>query len=109
MNFAYDQKDISNFYNIYLELTEFWKKMFPNDIYIAKYENLIEKPESEIKKLIGFCGLEWDFNCLHHDKNKSVINTASINQARKPIYRSSKNLSENYSKYLEEMVNSLKI
>ena len=109
MNFTYNQKDISNFYNSYLELVEFWKKLFLEDIYIAKYEKLVEEPKIEIKKIINFCDLEWDSNCLRHDNNKSAINTASINQARKPIYKSSKNISENYSKYLEEMSGLLKI
>ena len=108
MNFSYNQKDIANFYNLYLELTNYWKKLFPNDIYVAKYENLIKDPEIETRKLIDFCGLEWDSNCLRHDKNKSAIKTASINQARQPIYKSSINTSDNYSKYLEEMFNLLK-
>ena len=109
MNFTYNQKDISNFYNSYLELVEFWKKLFLDDIYIAKYEKLIEAPKIEIRKIINFCDLEWDSNCLQHDNNKSAINTASINQARRPIYKSSKNISDNYSKYLDEMFDLLKI
>ena len=59
-------------------------------------------------KLLKFCDLEWDQNCLEHDKNKSAIKTASISQARKPIYKSSVNLSDNYSKYLNEMFGLLK-
>jgi hypothetical protein len=109
MNFTYNQKDISNFYNSYIELVEFWKKLFLSDIYIAKYEKLVDEPETEIKKLINFCDLDWDSNCLQHHKNKSTIKTASINQARKPIYRSSKNISDNYSNYFEEMFGLLKI
>ena len=108
MNFSYNQKDIANFYNLYLELTNYWKKLFPNDIYVAKYENLIKDPEIETRKLIDFCELEWDSNCLRHDKNRSAIKTASVSQARQPIYKSSINTSDNYSKYLEEMFNLLK-
>ncbi len=108
MNFAYDQKDIANFYNVYSDLIRFWKKMFEKDIFTVKYENLTDSPEIEIKKMISFCGLEWDPNCLNHHKNKSGIKTASISQARKPIYRSSKNLNLNYAEYLEEMFVLLK-
>jgi hypothetical protein len=87
---------------------KFWKKLFPNEIYTINYENLIKNSEVEIKKLINFCDLKWDEKCLRHDKNKSVIKTASISQARKPIYNSSINLSDNYSKYLNEMFALLK-
>ncbi len=108
MNFAYKQKDIADFYNTYQELMFFWKNIFTHDIYSVKYEKLVEDPQLEIKKLIKFCELEWDPNCFNHHKNKSIIKTASINQARKPIYKSSKNLSQNYSNYLNEMFSLLK-
>ena len=108
MNWAYDQNDIANFYNVYSDLINFWKKNYNEDIYNIKYENLIDNSEKEIKKLINFCGLEWDPNCLNHHKNKFGIKTASITQARKPIYKSSKNLYQNYSNYLKEMFSLLK-
>ena len=108
MNVAYEQKDIADFYNTYQELMFFWKNLFPKDIYSVKYEKLVEDPQLEIKKLIKFCELEWDPNCLNHHKNKSSIKTASINQVRKPIYKSSKNSSQNYSNYLNEMFSLLK-
>ena len=81
---------------------------FKEEIFTIKYEKLVEDPQLEIKKLIKFCELEWDPNCFNHHKNKSIIKTASINQARKPIYISSKNLSQNYSNYLNEMFSLLK-
>ena len=108
MNFAYNKKDIANFYNVYLDLIKFWKKIFKDEIFTIKYENLIDDTETEIKKMIYYCDLEWDPNCLNHHQNKSVIKTASISQARKPIYKSSKNLNQNYAKYLEEMFTLLK-
>ena len=108
MNFAYDQKDIANFYNIYLDLINFWKEIFKKEIFTVKYENLIDNPEPEIRKIIDFCGLKWDPNCLKHDQNKFGIATASINQARQPIYTSSKNVYKNYSNYLVEMFSNLK-
>ena len=107
MNFAYNQKDIAEFYNIYSELTTFWKKLFKDEIYTVSYEQLIKKPNFEIKKLINYCDLEWDPSCLKHYTNKSPIRTASINQARKPIYKSSINLSKNYSIFLEKMFKKL--
>ena len=65
-------------------------------------------PENEIKKLIKYCDLKWDPNCLEHYKNKSPIMTASIKQARRPIYKSSKNSNKKYSNHLNEMFSLLK-
>jgi len=108
MNFSYDQKNIANFYNIYFDLIQFWKKKYENDFLSIKYENLIEDPEIEIKKMLDYCDLKWDPNCLNHHKNKTVIKTASITQARLPIYKSSKNQSDKYAANLEQMFNLLK-
>jgi Tfp pilus assembly protein PilF len=108
MNFSYDQKDIANFYKVYKDLIEFWKKTYENELFVVKYENLVENPEIEIKKIINYCGLKWDSNCLYPHKNKSIIKTASITQARLPIYKSSKDLSNYYYSYLEQMFKLIK-
>ena len=51
MNFAYDQNEIATFYNIYFELIDFWKNILNDEIYEIKYEDLIENPNLEIKKI----------------------------------------------------------
>jgi len=73
------------------------------DIYTINYENLIDNQNFEIKKLINFCGLKWDPSCLNPQNNSSPIKTASILQARKTIYSSSKNSIDNYSIYLKDV------
>ena len=108
MNFAYDQSEIANFYNLYFDLIDFWKNILNDEIFEIKYENLVKNPKMEIKKLIEHCGLDWDENCLNPHKNKSAIKTASINQARKPIYQSSKDTNQYYSKYLKTLYSMLK-
>ena len=87
----------------------FWNEKIPGYIYEANYENIVKNQEDESKKMIKFCELNWDPNCLNfHKNNKTPIKTASIVQARKPIYKSSVNLSKKYEKYFEEVFNSLK-
>ena len=79
----------------------FWHQKIPNYIYDCHYENLVSNPAEETKKLINFCNLDWEENCLDHTKNKTGIKTVSIEQARKPIYKNSVNLNESYIKYLD--------
>ena len=110
MDWSYDQKDIAEYYNLYYELMKFWNKKLPNDIYNANYERIVQNKEIEIKKLIEFCGLKWDSACLNHHKHiKTPISTVSVVQARKPIYSSSVNSNNKYSKYLNDLYSSLKI
>jgi tetratricopeptide (TPR) repeat protein len=108
MNWAYEQKDISNYYNNYSSLMKFWYSKIPGFIHTAEYEKIVSDKKNEIKKLIEFCELEWDDNCLDHHKNtKTPIKTVSISQAREPVYNSSVNSSDNYKEYLKEMFENL--
>tara|TARA_B100001057_G_C22807514_1_gene934082 strand:- start:119 stop:1651 length:1533 start_codon:yes stop_codon:yes gene_type:complete len=103
MNWSYKQDEIVNFYNFYVSLIKFWDHKFPGEMYNIKYENVLSDPKNEIKKLINFCDLDWDENCLKFQKNKNPVNTASNLQVRKPLYNSSKNVSKNYANYLSNM------
>ena len=85
---------------------EFWKQLLPDFIYDISYENLVNNQEFESKKLLDFCNLDWDKNCLTFYKNKRGIITASFAQARKPIY---KNSVKSWQKYENELLPLFKI
>lgn len=91
IDFAYDLDDITNFYNLYSDLMTFWHKALPNEIIDVVYEELIVDPKKQIKKLLNFCDLKWDENCVKYYNNKRIINTASDIQARQKLYKSSIN------------------
>jgi hypothetical protein len=79
---------------------EFWKQKYSDSIFDISYEKLISNKEEEIKKLIKFCDLNWEENCLLFHKNKTPIKTMSTAQARNPIYKTSMNSFDKYKDYL---------
>ena len=103
MPFTNDLEDIAHFYKLYEDLMEFFRKKFPEIIYDIEYLKLVENPEIEIQKLLNFCELKWDNNCLNHHKNKRAIKTASSTQARKPIYKTAVKSSDRYKDYLKDI------
>ena len=108
LNWSYSQKDLGKYYNLYLNLMSFWKSKIGNFIFEANYEKIVNNQEEEIKKMIKFCNLEWDSNCLHYYKNKKTpIRTVSVTQARKPISSNSINSNMKYSKYMQELFSYL--
>ena len=108
MNWAFDQKDISNYYNKYRLLIEFWSSKIPEFIHTVEYEKIVADKKNEIQKILKFCELEWDDNCFNHHKNtKTPIKTVSISQARQPVYSSSVHSSEKYEGHLKEMFENL--
>ena len=104
IDFSNDLSDLSKYYRSYQDLMFFWKRLFPNEIYDLRYENLINNTKQEVEKLLKFCSLEWDENCLAHHKNKRVIKTISFNQARRPIYNTSLKSYAGYEKYLTDLM-----
>lgn len=90
------------------DLIAFWKSTNEKMFYEINYENLIQNSEDEIRNLLNYCKLNWDENCLNFHKNKKTnITTLSVHQARQPIYKSSLNSYDNYSKYLNKYFNKL--
>ena len=103
LNFSYNERDLGTYYNLYADLMKFWRKSFPNGFLDVKYESLIENQNLEIKKIINYCNLEWEEQCLLFNKNKNPIKTVSISQARKPIYNSSIKSYQKFLPYLKEL------
>ena len=100
LNFAYDLNNIVQFYLLYNDLMKYWHKNLTNFIYDIKYEDLIESPDKEIKKLLKFCKLPWNDSCLKFYNNMRPIKTASDIQVRSKIYKSSINSWKNHEKDL---------
>ena len=80
-----------------MEIIENFNDDYPNFIYNLKFEELVNNPEEESKKLMKFCELPWDKKCLEYYKRKDFISkTASNVQIRKAIY---KHISDKYLPY----------
>ena len=78
LGFCYSLDKIGQFFNLYKDLMLFWDDKFKSQIYQLSYENLINNKEQEVKKLLEFCELNWDENCLKPHKNKSSIRPSRV-------------------------------
>lgn len=105
---TYDLAEIGHYYKCYKGLMDHWRNVLPEDsFYDLRYERLVDDTEAEAKKLIEYCGLEWDKSCLEFYKNKRSIRTASVTQVRQPIYKTSKQRWKNYEQFLGPMIEAL--
>jgi len=108
MDWSYDPDDILKYFNFYFENMRFWKKKCEDFIYDINYEDIVNNSEREIRKLLNYCDLDWDENCLnHHKSKKTIIKTVSTYQARKPIYKTSIDSNKHYLKSLEKYFDQL--
>ena len=68
LNFTYDQEDLVKYYQNYEVLMKFWNEKYPGEIFNISYEKLISDNEEEIKRLIKYCELDWEEDCLSFHK-----------------------------------------
>ena len=83
---------------------KFWHSEFPNQIYDLQYESMTKSHTIETEKLLSFCNLDWDENCLYFYKNKRPVKTASKDQVRQKIYSGSSDAWKKYENYLEPLI-----
>ena len=105
--FTNNLSDLGNYYKLYDDLIKCWEDTYQDKLYSMNYSQLINSPEVEIKRLLEFCKLEWDPNCMQHEKNTKTIKTASVTQARKPINKLGLNTSAPFMSFLEELKESI--
>ena len=104
---CYKTNELTDYYKIYVSLMKFWKENLNQFIYDISYEKLINNNKIEVEKLLNYCELNWEDNCLKFDKNKTPVTTMSIAQVRNPIYNSSINSWKNYEQYLKPLFDEL--
>jgi len=87
--FSYDLREIAQYYGAYRRLMDHWTATMPGAIHTLSYESLVADQLAESRKLLEFCGLEWEDACADFHRNAAATTTASASQVRQPIYDSS--------------------
>ena len=109
MDYSYDLVELAKYFNLYSNLMKHWNALLPGFIYNISYDKLINEQKFETEKLLNFCNLKWEDNCLNFHKNKRFIGTASVTQIRQPIYKHSLESWKRYENELKPLIKTLKI
>ncbi|MFM0212370.1 sulfotransferase [Paraburkholderia sediminicola] len=108
--FTYNQSELGVFYRHYERLMAHWREALPSERFIeVDYEAVVDNLEGEARRLVDFLGLPWDDACLSFHDNRRVVRTASVNQVRQPIYKTSKGRWQAYAGYLAPLLEALGI
>jgi len=88
--YAYDLAEIGRFYKSYEKLMSHWRQVLPAGVMLdVDYENVVADIECQARRMIDFCGLPWNDNCLAFHENHRAVQTHSATQVRQPLYGSS--------------------
>ena len=96
-----DLEKLAFVYAHYRRMMDHWKEVLPaNSILDVSYEELIQDQEPVTRRMVAFCGLEWEEACLRPEGNTRSVRTASAWQVRQPVYRTSLGRWRNYEPWL---------
>jgi tetratricopeptide (TPR) repeat protein len=85
--FTYSLEDIGRYYRSYVELMRHWDEVLPGKILRVQHEDVVEDLEGNVRRLLEFCGLEFEPACLEFYKTERSVRTASSEQVRQPIFK----------------------
>jgi tetratricopeptide (TPR) repeat protein len=85
--FSYSLEDLGRYYFDYVDLMAHFDAALPRRVHRVFYEQMIDNAETEIRRLLDYCGLPFEESCLRHYENDRAVRTASSEQVRKPIFR----------------------
>jgi tetratricopeptide (TPR) repeat protein len=101
--FSYDLQELGQYYLAYQKLMQHWQSSLPGRILDVSYEKLVTNQEEESRRIISFCGMEWQDACLNFHKNRAPSMTASLSQVRQPVYTTSIGRWQNYREDLRPL------
>ncbi len=108
VEFAYDLSELGLYYRRYEALMGHWRALLPAECLIEiHYEDLVHHLEPQARRLVAFCGLEWNGACLAFHQTRRQVRTASATQVRQPVYHSSIGRWKAYERYLGPLLAAL--
>ncbi len=105
--FTYDLSDMGRYYRDYADLVDHFDTVLPRRVHRVYYEQLVADPEGEIRKLLDYCRLPFEDQCLRFHENRRVVQTISSEQVRRPIYTESVHHWRNYEPWLGPLKQAL--
>ncbi len=102
-NFSYSLETIGRYYRGYVELMAHFDAVLPGRVHRVIYESLVDNTEYEIRRLLEYCGLEFEQACLDFHRNERAVSTASSEQVRSPIFRGAIDHWRHYEPWLEPL------
>ena len=98
--FSYDLGELGRYYRDYVLLMEHYDAVLPGRVHRVYHEQLLQEPESTIRALLKYCGLEYDAGCLSFHDNPRAVRTASSEQVRRPLNTHGVDTWRNYEQWL---------
>ncbi len=105
--FSYSLESIGRYYRAYVDLMAHWEQALPGRILRVQHEDVIDDLEGQVCRLLDFCGLPFEQQCVDFHQTERAVRTPSSEQVRQPIYRSGQEQWQNFEPFLEPLKQAL--
>ena len=102
--FSNDLAHLASYYRDYQRQMRHWKDVLSVPMLDVRYEEVVADPRGQTRRVLDFLNLPWDERCLAFHENQRVVNTASRDQVRRPMYSSSVGRWKKYEKNIGELL-----
>src|ERR1700723_1960303 len=105
--FTYSMEDIARYYRTYLDLMQHWETVLPGRVLRVEHESVVDDLEGNVRRIVNFCGLDFEPGCVEFHKTARSVRTASSEQVRQPIFREGLDQWRHYEPWLSPLKDAL--
>lgn len=98
--FTYGLEEVGRYYRDYVDLMDHWDRVLPGKVLRVQYESVVADLDTQVRRILDYCGLDFEEACVNFHQNDRAVRTASSEQVRQPIFKSGLDQWENFSPYL---------
>jgi tetratricopeptide (TPR) repeat protein len=106
-NFTYDLTDIGEYFLQYQRMMDYWHEVLPGRVLTVQYEDMVTDFDNQVRRLLDYCELPFEENCVRFWETDRPVRTASSEQVRQPIYTQSIHRWRRYEHHLGELIEVL--
>jgi tetratricopeptide (TPR) repeat protein len=108
--YSYDLGELGRYYRAYDRLMGHWRRVLPGEAMLeVQYESFVVDFEPQARRVLAYCGLDWDDACARFYETQRPVRTASVVQVRQPLYQSAVGRSGPYREMLGPLFDALGI
>ncbi len=83
---TYDMRLLGRYYQLQERLHDHWTANVSDALLDVSYASLVQAPEDMMRRILAFCGLEFEAACVDPTRNTGPVSTPSSAQVREPIH-----------------------
>ena len=105
--FTYGLREVGRYYRTYVRLMDHWDEVMPGFVLRVMHEDVVDDLESQVRRILDFCGLPFEESCIRFHETERNIRTPSSEQVRQPIFREGLDQWRRYQSHLGPLEDAL--